>query len=79
MTTSVKIVGYTPNEHGVFVHAISNSRVYNHFGEKTYCEFVTDKHLKKHNLERYELIGRDATYYAYMDNNVLHKGITLKI
>lgn len=79
MRTTVKIIGYTPNEHGVFVHAISMDRVYNHFGEKSFCEFVTDRHLKKHSLERYELIGRTATYYAYMENNVLHKGITLKI
>lgn len=79
MKTTIRIIGYTPHELGVFAHAISESRVYNHFGEKTYCEFITDQHMKKHQIERYELIGMKASYYAYMDNGVLKKGITLKI
>lgn len=79
MKTLVRIIGYTPQDLGVFAHAISEDIVYNHFGEKTYCEFITDTHLKKHQIERYDLIGSKATYYAFMVNGVLKKGITLKI
>lgn len=79
---SVNIIGYKKvvknSKTLYYVSAVTNETLSGTEGFTTYNAFVSEEHLKKHNVTPERLIGKNANYYNVKDGDRWKSGITLK-
>ena len=79
---SVNIIGYKKVVKNAktlyYVSAVSNDTLSGTQGFTTYNAFLSEEHLKKHNVDPEKLIGKNGNYYNVKDGDRWKSGITLK-
>lgn len=79
---SVNIIGYKKVVKNTktlyYVSAVSNETLAGTVGFTTYNAFISDEHLKKHNILPENLVGVNGNYYNIKDGDRWKTGITLR-